>query len=82
MGSKDIYQGRISRDVEDGDKWRRRMKASYSLLERLRNSRKMTRRMTPMQERANWAWVWMCQLLARKPLGIVLAYGVSAEAWY
>jgi hypothetical protein len=69
IGASEFELDRFSGDVEDGDKWRRRIKASYSLLERLRNSRRITRRMTPMQERANWAWVWMCQLLARKPLG-------------
>lgn len=43
------------------------MKASYSRATRRRNSRMMTRQMTPMQEPANMPRDRMCQLLATKP---------------
>jgi hypothetical protein len=50
----DIDRFSISRVGEAGFRCWRKMKASYSLLDRLRNSRKITRRTTPMQEKANW----------------------------
>ena len=44
-----------------------RMKRSYSLPARRRNSRVMTRRMTPMQDPANMPLLVMCHELDRKP---------------
>lgn len=49
---------------------RRRMKASYSRPTRRRNSRQITRRMTPMQEPANMPLEVMCHCLERKPFGL------------
>jgi hypothetical protein len=81
IGASEFELDLFSEDVEVEDRWRRKIKASYSLLERLRNSRRITRRMTPMQEKANWACVWMCQLLARKPWHVVLVDGKCEEGW-
>lgn len=46
---------------------RRRIKASYSLPTRRRNSRHKTRQMVPMQDPANMPCEVMCQELERKP---------------
>lgn len=53
------------------------IKASYSRAMRRKNSRAMTRQMTPMQEPANMPRDLMCQLLARKPVPFVSLFWLN-----
>lgn len=58
------------------------IKASYSRAMRRKNSRAMTRQMTPMQEPANMPRDLMCQLLERKPISFVSLFWLYRMGLY